>query len=76
VIFWGAHASRRAGFGVAPKRTFRFSRSGNGRVSTEVHDREGALASTRNACAPRNPPRDLVEVRRAFALNLWNVTRF
>ena len=25
--FWGAHASRRAGFGVAPKRTFLFSRS-------------------------------------------------
>ena len=42
----GAHASRRAGFGVAPKRTFLFSQRKVERVSRKVRDREDALAST------------------------------
>jgi hypothetical protein len=35
-------------------------------VSTEVRDREDALAGTRNACAPQKPLRDLVEVPGGF----------
>ncbi len=40
--FWGAHAPSRALFGASPKSLFPKAREG-----------EGALASTRGACAPQ-----------------------
>jgi len=45
-------------------------------IPAEVRDRENALASTRDACAPRNSQRDLVEVPCCFALSLGDVARF
>ncbi len=59
---WGAHASRRAGFGVAPKRTFLFSRSGRLNGCQEKF----ATARTRS---PARGPRALPGARSAILLN-------
>ena len=51
---WGAHAS---GVLVSASRRNELSfllAAENERVSTEVRDREDAIASTRDACAPQN----------------------
>ena len=52
----GAHAPRVLVSAPSPKRT---SRAGAGLVALEekVRDGEGAIASTRGACAPQNSPR-------------------
>jgi hypothetical protein len=53
--FRGARASPRAGFGATPKQSFRKElSSAELRFRTKVRDREDALASTRDACAPKD----------------------
>ncbi|MBV9009914.1 MAG: excinuclease ABC subunit UvrA [Verrucomicrobia bacterium] len=46
---WGAHAPSRAGFGAPPKHL----------SLEEARDGEGAIASTRGACAPQSEPVEL-----------------
>ena len=64
VMFRGAHASRRAGFGVAPKRTFPFSRSGRLNGCQEKF----ATARTRS---PARGPRALPRTEIAILLNFF-----
>jgi hypothetical protein len=46
----------RAGFGVAPKQSFFASQAQPAmELAGNVHDREDALASTRDACATQKP---------------------
>ena len=47
--FWGAHAPLRADFGASAEIFFQLVNTTAGKV----RDREGAIASTRGACAPR-----------------------
>jgi len=44
VFVWGAHAPSRVDFGALAETFF---------MALKVRDREGAIASTRGACAPR-----------------------
>ena len=54
--FPGSTRVSRVGFGVAPKQAFFLSRLAACREGQrKVRDREDALASTRDACATRNP---------------------
>ena len=75
---WKAWPSLRVRYsGVAPKRTFLFSRKRKDEeASTKVRAREDALASTRAACASRNLRREVVEVLHPFGLTEPDVTRF
>jgi predicted HAD superfamily Cof-like phosphohydrolase len=47
--FWGAHAPSRADFGALAEIFFQLISTAAGKV----RDREGAIASTRGACAPQ-----------------------
>jgi hypothetical protein len=55
--FWGAHASSRARFGALAE-TLVYGRNYLGSGVTKVRDGEGAIASTRGACAPQEDAAD------------------
>src|SRR6266487_5429576 len=73
----------RAGFGVAPKRTFPLGQSGCpiGRKGRKGRDREDALANTRDACATQIisaylPARSFIAGWRAINLSARSSNRF
>ena len=73
---WGAHASRRAGFGVAPKRTFLFSRRRRLNGCQENFAIARTLSPGRRGDRSPEFGCDVVEVVLSFALSLGDVTRF
>ena len=52
--YLGSARVSRAGFGVPPKRTLFFHYPKRFNAYGKVRDREDALASTRDACAPQS----------------------
>jgi len=59
--FWGAHAPSRAGRGASPRPLWYDYRE-NRDCSAKVRDGEGAIAGTRDACAPQTIPQPIADI--------------